>query len=77
MRINVKLFGILRDRLPASQKGKTVIELQEGDTVAELLAHLEINRRVEVAIGDDVETDKSHILNDGDQVHIFTTIGGG
>lgn len=77
MQIDVKLLGILRDQLPAVQKGKAKIELQDGVSVAELLTHLEISRRVEVAINEEIETDETHILVDGDQVHIFTAIGGG
>ena len=77
MRIDVKLFGILRERLPAIQKGRAKIELEDGVSVADLITHLEISRRVEVAINEEIETDEAHILVDGDQVHIFATIGGG
>ncbi len=77
MQIDIKLLGILRDQLPAVQKGKAKIELQDGVSVADLLTHLEISRRVEVAINEEIETDETHILVDGDQVHIFTVIGGG
>jgi thiamine biosynthesis protein ThiS len=77
MQIDVKLLGILRDQLPAVQKGKAKIELQDGVSVADLLTHLEISRRVEVAINEEIETDETHILVDGDQVQIFTAIGGG
>lgn len=77
MQIDVKLFGILRDKLPAAQKGKAKIELQDGVSVADLLAHLGISRRVEVAINEEIEPDETHILVDGDQLDIFTVIGGG
>lgn len=77
MQINVKLLGILRDQLPAVQKGKTQVEMQDGASIADLLTHLDINRRVEVAVGDDIKADLNHILSDGDQVDIFTAIGGG
>jgi len=77
LQIDVKLSGILRDQLPAIQKGRAKIELRDGVSVADLVTHLEISRRVEVAINDEIETDETHVLVDGDQVHIFTTIGGG
>ena len=77
MQIDVKLLGILRDKLPAVQKGKAKIELQDGVSVADLLTHLEISRRVEVAINEEIEIDETHILVDGDHVQIFTAIGGG
>ena len=77
MHIHVKLHGILRDQLPPAQKGKAKIELQDGVSVADLITHLEISRRVEVAINEEIEIDNTHILSDGDQVHLFTVIGGG
>ncbi|MDK1081195.1 MAG: MoaD/ThiS family protein [Anaerolineae bacterium] len=77
MSVHVRLFGILRDKLPASQKGKAEVELPNGASVADLLAHLDITRRVEVAVNDQLEIENTHILNNGDQVHLFTLIGGG
>ena len=77
MQIDVKLFGILRDQVPAAKNGEVRIDLQNGVSVADLLAHLEISRRVEVAVNEEIETDAAQILVDGDHVHIFTTIGGG
>jgi thiamine biosynthesis protein ThiS len=77
LQINVKLLGILRDQLPAVQKGKIQVELQDGASVADLLTYLDITRRVEVAVGDEIKADMNHILTDGDQVDIFTAIGGG
>lgn len=77
MYVQVQLFGFLRDKLPAGQKGKAKVELPNGASVVELLAQLNITRRVEIAINDQLETEKSHILKNGDQVHLFTLIGGG
>lgn len=77
MHIHVKLHGILRDKLPVEQKGKTDIELQDGNSIADLFSHLGISRRVEIAINEEIEIDTTHVLVDGDQVHLFTAIGGG
>ncbi|MEK6222626.1 MAG: MoaD/ThiS family protein [Chloroflexota bacterium] len=77
MRIQVKLYGILRDQLPAAQKGETELELPEGADIQSLLNQLKISRRVEVAINEDIETEYVHVLKEGDQVHIFTAVGGG
>ena len=77
MQVNVRLHGILRDKLPAAQKGKTVVELPEGATVAQLLTHLDLTRRVEVAINEEHEADDDTVLHHEDQVHLFTVIGGG
>lgn len=77
MHIHVKLHGILRDKLPVEQKGKTDIELQDGNSIADLFTHLGISRRVEIAINEEIEIDTTYVLVDGDQVHLFTAIGGG
>lgn len=77
MQIDVKLFGILRDQVPSSEKGKISISLREGSSVADLLERLDITRRVEVAINEDIEPDGETVLIAGDQASIFTAIGGG
>jgi thiamine biosynthesis protein ThiS len=77
LQINVRLFGILRDHLPVIQKGRAKIDLEDGASIADLLTYLDISRRVEVAINEEIEIDETHNLKEGDQVHIFTPIGGG
>ncbi len=77
MKIQIKLHGHLRDQLPAIQKGEAEIDLPNGVTVADLLAHLKLSRRVEVAINEEIIDSRAQILNLQDQVHIFTAISGG
>lgn len=77
MQVSVRLHGILRDTLPKAQKGKTVVDLSEGATASDLIAHFGITRKVEVSINEMYEADENTTLNDGDQVHLFTVIGGG
>ncbi|GAB4539893.1 MAG: hypothetical protein Kow0063_29100 [Anaerolineae bacterium] len=77
MEISVHLHGILRDHLPPESKGRATIYLEDGATVADLLAHLGIKRRVIVALDGNQKLDQTHILQDGDQLSLYTIIGGG
>ena len=77
MKVNVHLHGILRDKLPPEAKGRGTVDLYEGATVGDLLAQLGIKRRVVVALNDEHEPDGMHILWDGDQLAIYTVVGGG
>ena len=77
LEIQLQLFSILRDKLPPESKGRTVIQLLEGSTLKDLLNEIDINRRVAISVNDEHERDRSRILEDGDQVKIFTSVGGG
>ncbi len=43
MKINIELMGALVDYLPASEKGQSVLTLNDESTIADLLNHLKIN----------------------------------
>ena len=77
MQVDVHLHGILRDQLPAEAKGRATINLDNGATVGDLLDRLDIKRRVVIALNDQHETDETYVLRDGDQLSIYTIIGGG
>ena len=77
MKINIELMGGLVDYLPASEKGQSVLTLKDESTIANLLSHLKIKRRVSVAVNGDEEKGLEHVLSDGDEVLIFTVISGG
>ena len=77
MQVNVHLHGILRDHLSPEAKGRATINLEDGASVGDLITHLGIKRRVIVALNGGQKTEKTHILEDGDQVAIYTVIGGG
>jgi thiamine biosynthesis protein ThiS len=77
MRISVHLHGILRDVLPPASKGRGSVDLPENATVADLLTSLGIERRVIVAVNGQARADATHPLQDGDQVVIYTPVGGG
>ncbi|NIS79638.1 MAG: hypothetical protein GTO14_05385 [Anaerolineales bacterium] len=77
MEIHLQLYSILREKLPSDAKGRAVLQLDEGTTLADLLEDLDIVRRVVISVNGVHITDKSHQLRDGDVVKIFSSISGG
>ncbi len=77
VRINIELMGSLVDYLPASEQGQSVLIIKDESTIADLLSHLKVKRRVSVAVNGDEEKGLEHVLSDGDDVLIFTVISGG
>ena len=77
MKIRIELLGILAERLPKESKGKGVVELREESTVKDLLEKLGIKRKVTFALNDEHDLDEKQDLKDGDEVLVFTSIGGG
>ena len=77
LQVNVHLHGILRDKLLREAKGRASITLDDGATVGDLMAQLGIKRRVVIVLNDEQEPDETYILQDGDQISIYTIIGGG
>ena len=77
MKINVELMGSLADYLPASKDGRSVLMLKDGSTIADLLSHLKIRRKVIVAVNGDEEKGTEYILADGDDILVFSVISGG
>jgi thiamine biosynthesis protein ThiS len=75
--VQLKLYSILREKLPPDAKGQTDLELEEGETLSGLLDRLEISRRVVISINGEHVTDRSHRLQDGDEIKIFSSISGG
>ena len=55
MKINIELMGSLVDYLPDSERGQSVLILKDESTIADLLSHLKIKRRVIVAVNGDEE----------------------
>ena len=77
MKVNIELMGSLVDYLPDSERGESVLMLKDESTIADLLAHLKIKRRVIVAVNGDEEKRMDHVLSEGDEVLVFTVISGG
>lgn len=77
IKIKLQLFSILREKLPIEAKGRDIMQLNEGATLADLLDELDIKRKVTLSVNGVHKTDKSRILNDGDEVKIFSSVSGG
>ena len=77
MKVNIELMGSLVDYLPDSERGESVLMLKDESTIADLLAHLKIKRRVIVAVNGDEEKGMEYVLSEGDKVLVFTVISGG
>jgi len=79
MQIHVHLFSILREHLPpGGERGRATVMLPEGVTVADLIAHLGIARRVRLVTVNGVqEKDRGRPLQDGDRVKLFPAMVGG
>ena len=77
MKIRIELLGILAERLPKESKGKGVVELGRESTVEDLLEKLGIKRKVTFALNDEHDLNEKQQLKDGDEVLVFTSVGGG
>lgn len=77
LEIQLQLYSILREKLPVDAKGRAVLQLEEGTTLADLLADLGIERRVVIGVNGVHESDRSRQLIDGDKVKIFSSVSGG
>lgn len=77
MEIHIKLYSILREKLPPEAKGQVMLQLKDGASLQDLLDELDITRKVVISLNDDHESDMSRKLQDGDQVKIFSSISGG
>ena len=54
-----------------------MLELDAGTTIEDILNLLEINRRVVVGVNGAHERDHARLLQDGDEVKIFSAVSGG
>lgn len=75
--IRVQLYSILREKLPAGARGRTVLRFEGGATLADVLRELDINRRVVISVNGEHEADDARPLDDQDEVKIFSSVGGG
>jgi len=76
VKVNIELMGSLVDYLPDSERGESVLMLKDESTIADLLSHLKIKRRVIVAVNGDEEKGLGYVLSGGDEVLVFTVISG-
>jgi molybdopterin converting factor small subunit len=91
MKVEVKLFSILRDCLPPEAKqGRATIELPEPATLSDLITHLGVDQKLgytpqdiiaragwQVIVNGSFESDLGRSLKDEDFVQIFPPVAGG
>lgn len=79
MAVRVKLFATLRQRCPHLGVGEPmVVELPEGATVGQLLAHLQVpDEQVKIVFVNHVKCDRDCPLAENDEVGVFPSVGGG
>lgn len=77
MRVKVVLYGMLRERLAKETRGRLTVELPDGSCLADLRAQLGIQTQVGCSINGQIERNAERVLQDGDEVHLFQSIGGG
>jgi thiamine biosynthesis protein ThiS len=77
MDVHIQLYSILREKLPADARGHITLHLEEGTTLADILEMLEIKRNVVIGVNGAHVPDRSHPVQDGDEVKIFSVVSGG
>jgi sulfur carrier protein ThiS len=77
LEVNIQLYSILRDLLPPDARGRAVLQLEEGSTLADIFTTLEIRHKATVSVNGLHEPQLSRPLNDRDEIKIFASIGGG
>ncbi len=79
IRVNVRLFATLRRFFPGynSEKGMD-IKVEEGSTIENLIRSLQLpEKEAKVILINGKSKKTSDVITDGDQINIFTPIGGG
>ncbi len=79
IRVNVRLFATLRRFFPDynSEKGMD-IKVEEGSTIENLIRSLQLpEKEAKVILINGKSKKTSDVITDGDQINIFTPIGGG
>ena len=77
MKIKIELMGALVDYLPKAKDGEVEITINDQSSISDLLNFLKIKRKVIVSVNGDEEKGLDFILNEGDEVLIFTVMSGG
>ena len=77
MNVQLELYSVLREKLPREARGETVLELSDGATVADIMHMLDITGNVVVSVNDVHDPERTKTLKDGDNVKMFSAVGGG
>lgn len=84
MKVEVRLYAGLREKLPDAPRGRAGLDLPEGATLQDLLDRLDIpDRLAQMVLVNGVQSPRarparaSRPLADGDSVAIFPPVAGG
>ncbi len=84
MRVNLRLFASLRDRLPGSDRGRATLTLEEGASLQDLIDLLEIpDKQAQMVLvnGEQaprpVHVRSALLLKEEDTIAIFPPLAGG
>ena len=77
IRVSVRLFNKFQRLLPPELEGKTEWVLPEGSCVKDVYRRLDISRPHTIAVNGVIERDLDRILEEGDQVSVFSPVSGG
>lgn len=77
MTLQIRLYGALRDKVPEANRGQFSIILPESITIHELLARLNLDGDLHVAVNGEIVQKWDVRLCDGDRAEIFHPTAGG
>lgn len=75
--VDLHLYSILREKLPAAMGGHTRLSLEEGASLADVFSMFGFSRRAVISVNGEHETDLNRALCDGDEIRIFSSTSGG
>jgi len=80
VRVELRLFANLRDRLPREARGRTTVVLPQGATVGDVVQKFQIPPALAHLVlvnGVNIEGDMNRELQSGDEISIFPPVAGG
>jgi molybdopterin converting factor small subunit len=78
MKVEIRLFATLKELLPTKNSEGTIIEVNKGTIIDDLVEKYKISREIRlIIIVNGRHENESYIINDGDRIGIFPPVGGG
>lgn len=84
MKVNVRLFANLREKLPDAERGRATLELAEGTTLFDLIDSLDIEDKLaQMVLVNGRQAPRPAVeraavaLQEGDTVAVFPPLAGG
>lgn len=77
MKIQVRLHGALRDKLPPEVKGSVVLDVPEATAVSHIPVSLNLTTHIQIALNNEIIENLETRLHDGDTIDIFRPAAGG